>query len=119
VSGVGGVGLFAQVMPVGLGHLDAVVLRRSFDVREGLFALVVGDVLDLIETSDGVANVRCVVERLLTFVGEGVDGGREFVALLGVEGLVVFVMLPGCIHDGLQSCFQIAPAYRRLTKAWM
>jgi hypothetical protein len=100
------VGLFAQVMPAGLGHFDAIVFCRSFDVCEGLVALVVGDVLDLIETSDGVANVGRVVEGLLTFVGEGVDGGGEFVALLGVERFVVFVMLPGCIHDGLQSCFR-------------
>jgi hypothetical protein len=104
---------------VGFGHLYAIVLRGGFDVGEGLFALVVGDVLYLIETSDGVADVGCVVKRLLAFVGEGVDGGGEFVALLGVEGFIVFVVFPGCFHGRLQPCFQIAPAYRRLTKAWM
>lgn len=99
-------GLFAQVMPAGLGHFDAIVFCRSFDVYEGLVALVVGDVLDLVETSDGVADVGCVVKRLLAFVGEGVDGGGEFVALLGVERFVGFVMLPGCIHGRLQTCFR-------------
>ena len=101
---------------MGFGHLYAIVLRGGFDVGEGLFALVVGDVLYLIEAGDGVADVGCVVERLLAFVGEGVDGGGEFVALLGVEGFIVFVMLPGSFHGRLQLCFQIAPMHKSLTK---
>jgi len=61
VLGVGGVGFFAQVVPIAFGHLYAVVLCCGFDVGEGLFALLVGDVFDLIETGDGVADVGGVV----------------------------------------------------------
>jgi hypothetical protein len=106
-------------VPAGFGDLYAVVLGGGFDVGEGLFALVVGDVLHLIEAGDGVADVGGVVERLLALVGEGIDGCGKLVSLLCIEGLVVFVVLPGCFHDELQSCFQVAPACRRLTKARM
>jgi len=79
------------------------MLRGRFDVGEGLLALVVGDVFDLVEAGDGVADVRGVCERLFAPVGKSVDGGRECVALLCVEGFVVFVMLPGCFYGRLQS----------------
>jgi hypothetical protein len=62
---------------------------------------VIGDVLDLVEAGYGVADVGGVAQGLLTLVGEGVDRGGELVSLFGVEYLVVFVMLPGCFHDGL------------------
>jgi hypothetical protein len=57
VFGVGGVGFLAQVVPIGFGHLHAIVSCGRFDVGEGLFAFVVGDVFDLIEAGDGVADV--------------------------------------------------------------
>jgi hypothetical protein len=44
--------------------------------------------------------VRSVVQWLFALIGKGVDGGGEFVALLCVESLVVFVVLPGCLHQG-------------------
>jgi hypothetical protein len=103
-------------VPAGFGDLYAVVLGGGFDVGEGLFALVVGDVLHLIEAGDGVADVGGVVERLLALVGEGVNGCGKVVSLLCIECLVVFVVLPGCFHDELQSCFQIAPACSVLRK---
>jgi hypothetical protein len=106
---VGGVGLFAKIVPVGFGHFDTVVFGCGLDVGEGLFALVVGDILDLVETGDGVADVRGVVERLFAFFGEGVDGGGKIVALLGVERFIVLVVLPCCFHVVLQVC---APAFR-------
>jgi len=49
---------------MGFLHLDPVVFCGGFDVREGLLAFVVGDVFDLVEAGDGVADVRGVVERL-------------------------------------------------------
>jgi hypothetical protein len=94
------VGLFAELLPVSLGHFDTVMLCGGFDVGEGLFALVVGDVLDLIEASDGVADVGGIVQWFLALVGEGIDGCRKAVALLRVEGFIVFVVLPGCFHHG-------------------
>jgi hypothetical protein len=101
---VDGVGLFAKIVPVGFGHFDTVMFGCSFDVGEGLFALVVGDILDLVETGDGVADVRGVVERLFALFGKGVNGGRKIVALLGVEGFVVLVVFPCCFHVVLQVC---------------
>jgi hypothetical protein len=92
-------------VPAGFGHLYAVVLCGGFDVGEGLFALVVGDVFDLIEARDGVADVGDVIQRLLALVGEGVNGCGKVVSLLCIEGLVVFVVLPSCFHDELQSRF--------------
>ena len=59
---------------MGFGHLDAELLGGGFDVVEGLFAFGVGDVLDLVEAGDGVADVGGVVERLLALFGEGVGG---------------------------------------------
>jgi len=100
MRGVGGVRFFAQLVPVGFGHLDAVVFCGGFDVGEGLIALVIGDIFDLVEAGDGVADVRGIVEGLLALVGECVDGGGEFVTLFGVEGLVVFVVFPCSFHDG-------------------
>ena len=101
---VGSVGLFVEVVPVDFGHFDTVVFGRGFDVGEGLFALVVGDVLDLVEAGDCVADVRGVVERLFAFIGKGVDGGRKIVALLGVESFIVLVVFPCCLHVVLQVC---------------
>jgi len=84
-----------------LFHIDAVVLCGGFDVGEGLFAFVVGDVFDLVEAGDGVADVRGVVKGLLALVGECVNRGGEIVALFGIQGFIVFVMFPSCFHGGL------------------
>ena len=67
---VGGVGFFTQVMPVGFRHFYAVVFGGGFNVGEGVFAFVVGDILDLVEAGDGVADVGGVVERLFAFSGK-------------------------------------------------
>jgi hypothetical protein len=89
-------------VPACFGHIDSVVFGGSFDVGEGLFALVVGNVFDLIEASNGVTDVGGVGERLFALVWERVGCGGKFVALLCVEGFVVFMVLPGCFHGGLQ-----------------
>jgi hypothetical protein len=101
---IGGVGLLAEVVPATLSHLDAIVFGCGFDVGEGLFALMIGDVFDLIEAGDGIANMRGIVERLFALFGEGKGRSGDFVALFRVESLIVFVMLPGCFHRGLQFC---------------
>jgi hypothetical protein len=107
VSGAGGVWLLAEVLPASLRHVDAVVLCGGLDVGEGLFALVVCDILDLIEAGDGVADMGGVVQRLLALVGEGIDGCGELAALLRVEGFIVFVVLPGCFHHGSNLVFTL------------
>src|ERR1700733_6411613 len=88
----------------------------SLDVCESLFALVVGDVLYLIEAGNGVSNVRRVVQWLFALIGKGVDGGWQFFALLCVESLVVFVVLPGCFH---LSSFNSLALERVITRSWM
>jgi hypothetical protein len=105
-------------MPSGFGHVDTIVPGCSFDIAERLFALVVGDVLDLVEAGDGVTDVRRVVQGLLALVGEGIDRGGEVAAFFGVECFVVFVMLPGCFH-AVPSRFLIVLACSCLTKAKM
>ena len=115
--GVDGVRLFAQIVPACFSHVNAVVFGGGFDVGKCLFAFVVGDVFNLIEAGDGVADVRGVGERLFALVGESVGGGGELVALLCVEGLIVFVVLPSFFHGGLQSRGKIASL--RASFDWM
>jgi hypothetical protein len=104
-------------VPACFGHVDSVVFGGSFDIGEGLFALLVGNVFDLIEAGDGITDVGGVGERLFALVGEGVGGGGKFVTLLCVEGFVVFVVLPGCFHGGLQ--FRRKIAGLRASFDWM
>jgi hypothetical protein len=99
---MGGVRRFAEIVPAAFGHFDSVVFGCGFDIGERLFPLLVGDVLDLVETGEGIADMRRVVERFFAFVGECERGGGKFVALICVEGLIVFVMFPGCFHWELQ-----------------
>jgi hypothetical protein len=100
------VGFFAKVVPVGFGYFDTIVFGCGFDVGEGLFALVVGDILDLVEAGDCVADVRGVVERLFALFGKGVDGSRKIVAFLCVEDFVVLVVFPCCFSCGPPSLLQ-------------
>ena len=96
VFGFGGVGLLAEVVPAGFGHVYTVVFCGGLDVGEGLFAFVIGDVFDLIEAGDGVADMGGVVQRLLALVGEGVDGFGEFGAAafeLGIKLACLFTIV--------------------------
>ena len=68
---LGGVGFVAEFAPVGFGHFDAELFGGGFDVVEGFFAICVGDVLDLVEAGNGVADVGGVVEGFFALFGEG------------------------------------------------
>jgi hypothetical protein len=57
---LGGVRFLAEIMPTAFGHLDPVVFGSGLDIGEGLFPLLVGDVLDLIESGNGIADMRGV-----------------------------------------------------------
>ena len=92
------VGMDAELVPVGFGEVDVVVLRGLFDVGEGESAIGFGDVEDLIEASDGVADVLCVGQGFFALVGEGEDGVGEIAA--GGEVAVFFVGLPGWVRVG-------------------
>lgn len=74
-------------MPVGFGHVDVEFLGCGLDAVEGFFALVVGDILHLVEARDGVADVRGVFEGFFALVGECVVGVVDFFAVVGGEGV--------------------------------
>ena len=76
VRGVLRVRLLAELSPIVLGDLDAIMLRRPLDVREGEVAVGIGDILDLIEARAGVLDMPRVGQRLLALLGEGVDAVR-------------------------------------------
>ncbi len=59
---------FAQVAPRTGSHFDAVVPGSFPDVGKCLFPLLVGDVLDLVKASEGVADVAGVGERFLALL---------------------------------------------------
>jgi hypothetical protein len=75
------------LLPGGLFHLYAELFSCGFDSVEGFFALFVGDVLDLVEAGDGVADVRGVFQGLFAFVGEGEVGGVDVFAVVGRESV--------------------------------
>ena len=70
---------------MGLGDVDADFFGCGLDAVEGLFAVFVGDALDLVEARDGVADVRGVFDGLFALVGEGVVGGVDVLAIFGGE----------------------------------
>jgi hypothetical protein len=76
MGGVRRVRLPAEVAPIVLLDVDAVVLRRLLDVGEGEVAVFVGDTLDLVEAGQGVLDVGSVRQRLFALLGErvGVSG---------------------------------------------
>src|SRR5262249_39979115 len=92
---VAGVRLLAEVPPARLGDLDVVVLRRPLDVRPGLVAIRVADVLHLVEAGERVADVARVGERLLALLGERERRVGQVVALAARELAVRCVGLPG------------------------
>ena len=55
-------GPLAQLLPARLRDLDAKSFGRPLDVRESELALLVGDVLDLIEAGQASPDVRRVPE---------------------------------------------------------
>jgi hypothetical protein len=69
--------LSAELVPVRFGDVDVVVPGRSLDVGECLVPLAVGDVADLVEAGQGVADVRCVGQWLVSLEGSPGDGWRS------------------------------------------
>src|SRR5207248_10457222 len=71
----------SELVPVRFFYVDAVMLRRFLDVREGEFAVGFGHVLNLVEARQGVLHVRGVGQRLLALLRKGVDTLRQVAAL--------------------------------------
>src|SRR5207249_307036 len=70
----------AEFAPVLFRDLHAVELRRFLDVSERQVAILVGNALDLVETGQGIPDVRSVRERFLALFGEGVHTIRQIAA---------------------------------------
>src|SRR5687768_2842228 len=58
----------AKVVPTPLLHVDPIMLGRFLYVCESHVALLVGDILDLVEARQRVPDVRCVGQRLLALL---------------------------------------------------
>ena len=67
------------------GEFDIELLGGFLDVGKGLVAFGVGNVFDLIEAGDRVADVGGIVERLLALLGKGEGAFVQAVALVRRE----------------------------------
>src|SRR6185437_3735334 len=101
--------LAAELLPVLLGHVHAVMLRRLLDVGEGELAVLVGHPNRLIEAGDRVSDVARVGQRFLALFRKGEHAVRQ-VAALG-ETSVLLVGFPGGFH-GSGSISRIMPRTR-------
>src|SRR5690348_11763723 len=79
-----------ELVPVVLGHVDAVMLGRRADVGDRLVAVRVADVLHLVGPGQRGAHVLGVGQPLLALLGKGIHAVRQLVAVLGRQ-LVVFI----------------------------
>src|SRR5919198_424815 len=68
---VAGLASLHELAPASGFDLDAVLPGRRSNPSPGSIAFCVGHALDLIEARDRVADMRGVVERLLSLLGEG------------------------------------------------
>src|SRR5215472_5593065 len=85
-----------ELVPVRLGKVHVVVLRRLLDIREGELSIGVRYIDDLIESRHSVAHVLGVGQRFFPLMRKGKDTVRQ-VAARG-ELPMLFVRLPGG-HD--------------------
>src|SRR5262249_50435061 len=89
----------AELVPVRLRDIHAVVVGGLLDVGEGLVPLIVGDVLDLVEAGHRVADVVGVGQRLLALAGDGGDAVRPTVPVGRVQLGAGRVRLPRGLHE--------------------
>src|SRR5689334_2303102 len=90
---------FAQVAPVALLDVDAVVLGGFLDVGERQVAVGVGDALDLIEAGQGVPDVGRVRQRLLALLGKGEDALGQVAPLRQITVLRMWFPRGMCCHQ--------------------
>lgn len=84
----------AQLAPIRLGHVHVIVLRRSKNIRESEFAVIVRHVGDLIEASQSGPDMRGVGERLLPLFRKGEDLVGQVVAPFSVLRTMLGMSLP-------------------------
>src|SRR5277367_2705964 len=87
---------------------------RLLYVGEGQGAVVIGDIFDLIESRDGVANVLGISHRLFTLLREGEH--RIGQVAFGCQFPMLLMRLPGRLHRELL-LVSLAPARTRATSA--
>jgi len=71
-----------QFAPTRFIHFHMKLGSRMFNAFPGFVALFVGDVLDLVETRDGITDMRGVMKRLFALLGKGEAAGRDRFAFL-------------------------------------
>ena len=91
-------------MPGFLGHVDVEMLRGLLDIGEGEVALVIADVVHLIESGEGVADVGGICQRFLPLLGERKNAVGKIVSLGGVEFAMHLVRTPGRLVVSVSSC---------------
>src|SRR5919199_3331429 len=106
MGGVRRVRLPAEVAPIFLLDVNAVVLRRLLDVGEGEVAIFVGDTLDLVEAGQGILDVSSVRQRLFALLGERVGAVGQLLPVLARELAMFSVRLPRGFgrHQTCPSC---------------
>lgn len=72
-----------DLAPAFLAQFDPVFFGRRLDSRPCGVAVVVADILHLVEPRDGVAHMGSVFERLLALLGEGERAGFKIVTVFG------------------------------------
>jgi hypothetical protein len=93
----------AELSPVMLVNLDAVVPRGRQDVGERLIAVRIIDPLDLIESRKRVSHVLRVDQWLLTLSEERVGRLRQRSPLGSRQQTMLVVGLPSHLQDILRS----------------
>jgi hypothetical protein len=100
-------GTSAQLGPIRLCHVDAIIIRGLPNVSKGQLAIFVRDVDCLIKTRNGVSDVICVRKRLLSSLRKSEDAIRQVAPLC--ELAVLLVRLLSRFHFHLQYVCATAP----------
>src|SRR5580698_1333345 len=79
--------------------LDIIMFGRLLDVGEGQGSILVGDVFDLIESRDGVANVLRVGHRLFALARKREHSVGQ--VAFGCQFPILLMRLPGRLHREL------------------
>src|SRR5262249_269450 len=94
----------SELAPAFFPDVDSIMRPRRLDIREGEFAIGVGDAIDLIEAGKRVSHMARICERLLALPGKGVDAFRQIAACGQIAVLRVGLPSGLCGHLLLLHC---------------
>ena len=107
----------AELMPIGLGKIDVVVVRRLLDVCERNSAIGIGNVGNLIEARDRISHMRSIGQWLFPLLGKREDRVRQVASRCEVT--MSFIRLP-CrfrgFHCGTSTWIRGADRFRPVTR---